>query len=1193
MSTLPADIFDGLDQVANLTLERNQLRELPAGIFDGMDQLADLRIGRNQLTDLPDGIFAGLPALEILTADGNYLTRIKSSWFDGFEGGDSLTRFEFIGNDITSIDADALDGFTALERFHLSYNKLTSIPAGIFDGMANLSRVSLHFNELTTLPTGLFDRLTEDGEVGTNTTLQGVIFTNNQLTTLPAGFLDHTTNIEWFYAHRNRLTSLPAGLIDTQESLQELYLGWNQLTSLPSGFFPAGSTLEQVKLNDNRLTSLEGVGLENLQKTFWLELQNNNLTSLPSNFVASYVTGADSTPPTSDYCFVYFLLDNNPFSETWVAGGELSDFLSAYGSVDPGGTTESCPIYGTDYDLQDVEQLGLGGIDLGVTVTDQGKTAWNLLAEDFAHADSYNVLYIFSFGWDGLAVTEDVLAAIPTNIENLAIRDASFDSAVTGATFGRFQKSTAFTRDIQFRRPSDGVLTINYAFAHGYTATGGLQILELDGVGLTGDGSSILSSLPASTLQSLTVKNNAGLTSVPSGITGLTNLKGLDFQNTGIASLDADAFNGLSDLYFLSFEGSEISSVDEDAFDGLSAVQILFLNDNEIDSLDSDVLADMTSLRQLLLNDNELLTLPGDLFEGLENLDTVQLGDNPGSPFGIGVSVVDDTADDTMSQLDIREGAPYSFVAKIVEDGAVSSVVPVSAGATSTTDAFTHPDDAEVELPDQLREWHGSDFEFCLGFDECFDGFEFVLNPKPSIVAMRFVTHEGQLYSAGDELRFEVQFDTEVVVEGTPQLSFELGDEMRFADYVEGNPHSTLYFEYTLQEIDPTPDRISMANSMLAYPTGSSIKDTDTGTVADATPRQTQATSEALTTTSTININTARARISRIEPTIRSVTVSGGDEVRLSVDVYGAQDLKDNSLGNVGFIWEDGGAGGSFLGNGREVTYTAPNQSGAYTISVATPFSACRVPATAETRCATTFEIRVRRASAPVEPKPEPRNPAGTIPSILADPGGNQYEVFTPEDGGTFTGDRSSLSAGPGTVPNGEIVGLRISEGGAASNAGKTYQRYTVGGSWHQVSAVDASGNVVASYELSDAAVVCIPLPDELRSNISDVALVAINPDNSLTILASNVRITTSGLDVCGNLSSVPVTVAVGSSGSPAPLPTEVPEMDDASGLPDTGGVAPSSNIVVLTWLLMTGMAIVVAGWRIGRVARRKAIHTR
>ena len=122
----------------------------------------------------------------------------------------------------------------------------------------------------------------------------------------------------------------------------------------------------------------------------------------------------------------------------------------------------------------------------------------------------------------------------------------------------------------------------------------------------------------------------------------------------------------MANLYFLSFEDNEISSVDENAFDGLSAVQILFLNDNEIESLDSGVLSDMTALRQVLLNDNEMLSLPSGLFAGLTNLDTIQLDSNPGSPFQIGVSVIDDPNDPidppTMKQFHVREGAPYSFI---------------------------------------------------------------------------------------------------------------------------------------------------------------------------------------------------------------------------------------------------------------------------------------------------------------------------------------------------------------------------------------------------------------------------------------------------------------------------------------------------------------------------------------------------
>ncbi len=167
----------------------------------------------------------------------------------------------------------------------------------------------------------------------------------------------------------------------------------------------------------------------------------------------------------------------------------------------------------------------------------------------------------------------------------------------------------------------------------------------------------------------------------------------------------------------------------------------------------------------------------------------------------------------------------------------------------------------------------------------------------------------------------------------------------------------------------------------------------------------------------------------------------------------------------------------------------------------------------------------------------------------------------------------------------------RIAEGESASNEGNTYQCYTVGGSWYAISAVDAANNRVSSYGLNDAVEVYIPLPDALRSNISDLAIVAINADDSLIVLSSRVRIPAAGTKVCGSVSSVPATVAVGTTGSPAPLPTEVADSGDASDLPATGGTAPSNN--GLLWGSILGLAIVVSGYAVLRAARRRTDQMR
>ena len=219
-----------------------------------------------------------------------------------------------------------------------------------------------------------------------------------------------------------------------------------------------------LDLNDNALTSLNGVGLVGLHDLLFLRLDNNRLTQLPSDYVTSFVEDANADPPTK-YCLVSLTLDNNPFASSWVSSGSLSDYLTAYGSRDPRG---SGLCNGVDH--TDVQVLGLGGIDLGIVVTDEEKTAWELLTDDFADDDRFDILYDFSFGWDGFSVTEDVLAAIPTYIERMVIRDATFDSAVTGASFARFTKPQRFIPvtslsagpETQFSRSTMGLSALTF-----------------------------------------------------------------------------------------------------------------------------------------------------------------------------------------------------------------------------------------------------------------------------------------------------------------------------------------------------------------------------------------------------------------------------------------------------------------------------------------------------------------------------------------------------------------------------------------------------------------------------------------------------------------------------------------------------------------------------------------------------------
>ena len=328
--------------------------------------------------------------------------------------------------------------------------------------------------------------------------------------------------------------------------------------------------------------------------------------------------------------------------------------------------------------------------------------------------------------------------------------------------------------------------------------------------------------------------------------------------------------------------------------------------------------------------------------------------------------------------------------------------------------------------------------------------------------------------------------------------------------------------------------------------------------------------------------------ISKIEPGIRDVVISGGEDVVLSVEVYGLQGKMDQALADgVTLNWTTtGGSVPTDAAGNTQVTYTASSSPGTYTITAMVSDGDCQPDdeSMREAACSASFEVRVRR-SAPPQPEPAaPANPPGDIPTILTDSEGNQYEVFTPVEGGTFAGEGYSIVAGSGAVPNGEFIGVRMSDDGSASNAGMTHQRYTLGGNMYGVHAVDSTGASVSDYVLDEAAEVCVPLPDAFRARISDLALVTINSDGSLTILAANVRLGDGGsASVCGNLSNLPASVAVGSMGAPAAIPTATPIPTPVP--PETGGSAPTSNGML--WVLVLGTAIILLGATVVLTTRR------
>lgn len=211
---------------------------------------------------------------------------------------------------------------------------------------------------------------------------------------------------------------------------------------------------------------------------------------------------------------------------------------------------------------------------------------------------------------------------------------------------------------------------------------------------------------------------------------------------------------------------------------------------------------------------------------------------------------------------------------------------------------------------------------------------------------------------------------------------------------------------------------------------------------------------------------------------------------------------------------------------------------------------------------------------------PAPVNPPGPLPLFLSDSEGNRYDVFTPEEGGSILDPEYAFTAQSGDVPSATIVGVRMNEGAEASNLGMSHHRYTIGGRYYIVDAVDEDGRKPdPAFILRNPAEACVPMPMEFLANFVDARLIATDEGGvTQTVLNSGTRIVEGVLKVCGHVGSVPTILVAGLEGQPGPAaPTPAVE------LPNTGGFEPGGNV---GWLvLILGTAVLGIGSLVARYA--------
>ena len=84
--------------------------------------------------------------------------------------------------------------------------------------------------------------------------------------------------------------------------------------------------------------------------------------------------------------------------------------------------------------------------------------------------------------------------------------------------------------------------------------------------------------------------------------------------------------------------------------------------------------------------------------------------------------------------------------------------------------------------------------------------------PGPEIT--NFIEPVNATYADGSEILFQVDFEEDVLVSGTPRLVLNIGGSTKYANYQSGDNSSSLVFSYTVQSGDNDSDGIGLSSSI-------------------------------------------------------------------------------------------------------------------------------------------------------------------------------------------------------------------------------------------------------------------------------------------------------------------------------------------------------------------------------------------
>ncbi|XP_015036393.1 uncharacterized protein haf isoform X1 [Drosophila pseudoobscura] len=166
--TLSAGAFRGLEQsLKNLNLKGTKQRRVPECIR-GLKSLAFLDLSQNGIKELPGAggirVFDGLDALTALNLERNLIQSIGETAFAGVRK--TLSSLSLLNNLLAEFPIGAVHSLKELRVLDIGFNLLTSLPEAAFRGNPGITLLALDGNPLSSVPEGAFAHL--------NATLRGL-----------------------------------------------------------------------------------------------------------------------------------------------------------------------------------------------------------------------------------------------------------------------------------------------------------------------------------------------------------------------------------------------------------------------------------------------------------------------------------------------------------------------------------------------------------------------------------------------------------------------------------------------------------------------------------------------------------------------------------------------------------------------------------------------------------------------------------------------------------------------------------------------------------------------------------------------------------------------------------------------------------------------------------------------------------